>query len=114
MKAHLRLLLVLLISLALPVSSMAALEQSAEPCQMQSDMGSSGHLAHQAEAQEEDAHSHEGNPLCESGHQCKTGSMLQAGIAQPHLAASLPQLAVHYPEFFPARSNADVWRPPRY
>jgi len=114
MKAHLRLLLVLLISLALPVSSMAALEQSAEPCQMQSDMESSGHLAHQAEAQDEDAHSHDDNPLCESGHQCKTGSMLQTAAAPPQLTASLPQLAIHYPDFFPAHSNADVWRPPRY
>jgi hypothetical protein len=40
--------------------------------------------------------------------------MLQTGVAQPHLTASLPQLAIHYSEFFPARSNADVWRPPRY
>jgi hypothetical protein len=114
MKAHLRLLLVLLLSLSLPVSSMAALEQSAEPCQMQSAMDTAGHLAHQAEALDEEAHSHEGNPLCESGHQCKSGSMLQTGIAQPHVTVSLPQLTVHYPEFFPAHSNADVWRPPRY
>ncbi len=114
MKAHLRLLLVLLLSLALPVSSMAAFELKAEPCQMQSDMDTAGHLAHQAEAPGEDTHSHDGNPLCKSGHQCKTGSMLQTGVAQPHLTASLPQLAVHYPGFFPVRSNADVWRPPRY
>src|SRR3546814_19423368 len=93
---------------------MAVLEQSAEPCQMQSDMESSGHLAHQAEAQEEDAHSHEGNPLCERGHQCKTGSMWQAGIAQPHLTAPLPQRAVHSTEFFPARLKADVGRPQHY
>ncbi|EME00341.1 MULTISPECIES: hypothetical protein [Stutzerimonas stutzeri subgroup] len=114
MKAHLHLLLVLLLSLALPVSSMAALELRADPCQMQSDMETSGHFAHQAEAQDEGAHSHESSPLCKSGHQCKTGSMLQTGVAQPQLAVSLPQLAVHYSEFFPARSNADVWRPPRY
>jgi len=114
MKARLRLLLVLLISLALPVSGMAALEWSAEPCQMQNDMEASAHLAHQPTAQDEDAHSHDGNPLCESGHQCKAGSLLQTGVAQPVVTASLPQLVVHYPEFFPARSGADVWRPPRY
>ncbi|MCQ4295330.1 hypothetical protein NAU58_07045 [Pseudomonas stutzeri] len=114
MKASVRLLLVLLISLALPASGMAALELSAEPCQMQGDMDVFPHLAHQPIAQDEDAHSHAGNPLCKSGHQCKTGSLVQTGITQPIFTASLAQLVAHYPAFFPARSGADVWRPPRY
>lgn len=113
MKAYLRLLLVLLISLALPVTGMAALELSAEPCQMQSATQTYEHIGHLPVVEDDDAHSHEGNPLCESGHQCKTGSLLQAALAKPGLIAALAPLSVHYPEFYPIRSNADVWRPPR-
>jgi hypothetical protein len=114
MKACLRLFLVLLIIVALPVTGMAALQLSAEPCQMQDDSQVSEHVGHLLVAQDDDEHAHDGNPLCESGHQCKSGSMLQSTVLKPGLGASLPLLVLSHSEFFPARSGADVWRPPRH
>lgn len=100
MKAYLRLFLVLLISVALPVTGMAALELSAEPCQMQDDSQVSEHAGHLLVAQDDDEHAHDGNPSCESGHQCKSGSMLQSTVLKPGLGASVPLLVVSHSEFF--------------
>lgn len=60
MKAYLRLFLVLLISVALPVTGMAALELSAEPCQMQDDSQVSEHAGHLLVTQDDDEHTHDG------------------------------------------------------
>ena len=113
MNTLMRLLLVVLISLALPLNGMAAAELSAEPCQMQTDLEMDGHAGHLATADDE-PHAHQGNPLCDSGHQCKTGSLLPALVARAVFSGT-PQLpGAAYPEFLPAGSGADVWRPPRH
>ncbi|MBE7377153.1 hypothetical protein [Pseudomonas lopnurensis] len=114
MKACLRLFLALLISFALPLNGMAAPALSAQPCQMQDGMDMSAHAGHPSMTQDDGGHSHKGNPLCDSDHQCKTGSMLQAGVVKPAVATAPPLLGSAYPDFFPARSGVDVWRPPRH
>ncbi|BCY02369.1 hypothetical protein [Stutzerimonas stutzeri] len=114
MKAYLRLLLVLLLSLALPLNGMAASPLSALPCQMQKDAQAAEYPGHMAVAPDEDGHAHQSNPLCDGGHQCKTGSPLVTMLARPALNVAPPLLGAAYLEFLPARSGADVWRPPRH
>ncbi len=114
MKAYLHLLLVLLLSLALPLNGMAASQLSATPCQMQKDAQASEHPGHMELAPDEDGHAHQSNPLCDGGHQCKTGSPLVTMLARAALNAAPPLLGGAYLEFLPAHSGADVWRPPRH
>lgn len=123
MKTCLSLCLMLLISLALPVNGTVAAERVAQPCAMQPDgMQHAGmHMEHAGAPQgqaapdvgQHDGHRHDGNPLCKSGHQCKVGYLLQVAIPRADVDAPSSRLIVYLPAPIPARSGAEVWRPPR-
>ncbi|MHB1369852.1 MAG: hypothetical protein ACYC58_01190 [Pseudomonadaceae bacterium] len=118
MKTCLSLCLLLLISLALPVDGLVAAERMAQPCVMQSADMQQGTMQHGDEmagdmdAGQHDEHGHDGNPLCKSGHQCKSGCVLQFAVPRADVGAPSSRLIVYLPDFIPPHNGADVWRPP--
>lgn len=122
MKPLLRLCLMFLISFSLPVNGIAAVGLATEACQM-TDGGMTisapaDHTAHMAPvdpgAGEEMDHSHGQNPLCKSGHQCKTACMLQVAVIKPVLTTAAHLLIAYEPGYIPSGSGNDLWRPPRF
>lgn len=114
MKTCLSLCLLLLISLALPVNGLVAAERMAQPCTMQPADTQHGAMQHVSDphAGQHGDHGHDGNPQCKSGHQCKTGCLLQFAVPRADVDAPSSRLIVYLPDFIPPRNGADVWRPP--
>ncbi|AZF63459.1 MULTISPECIES: hypothetical protein [Pseudomonas] len=112
MSRLLRLILVMLLSLTLPLTGMAGVPSSTEPCPMKmSDMQMMSDMA-------PDCCQDAANPgkACKPGQECKTGSLLQ--LSMPVLKAPLtlahPLTASLSSDFIPDRTPSGVWRPPRY
>ncbi|MCF6754817.1 hypothetical protein [Stutzerimonas stutzeri] len=114
MKTCLSLCLLLLISLALPVNGLVAAERMPQPCTMQPADTQHGAMQHAADqhADQHGDHGHDGNSQCKSGHQCKTGCLLQFAVPRADVDAPSSRLIVYLPDFIPSRNGADVWRPP--
>ncbi|AZC37037.1 hypothetical protein [Pseudomonas chlororaphis] len=112
MKGYLRFCLVLLISLALPLSGMAGVQAPTEPCPMKSmgmammdDMGMD--CCNDMKSPVE-----HGKP-CKPGQECKTGGMLQVSILKPAVTPTHPVVLSFSSDFLPAQKPSGVWRPPR-
>ncbi|WP_294733410.1 hypothetical protein [uncultured Pseudomonas sp.] len=108
MSRYLRFFLVLLLSLALPLTGMAGVPSSTEPCpmqmsgmQMMSDMSPDCCADH--------------GKSCKPGQECKTGGMLQLSmpVLKSPVAVSHPVVAGLGSDFIPDRTPSGVWRPPR-
>ena len=112
MKRYLRFCLIFLISLALPLSGMAGVQASTEPCPMKTmgmammdGMGQD--CCHDMKSPTE-----HGKP-CKPGQECKTGGMLQVSIIKPPITLSSP-LVLSFSRHFPlVQTSSGVWRPPR-
>ena len=112
MKRYLRFCLIFLISLALPLSGMAGVQASTEPCPMKTmgmammdGMGQD--CCHDMKGPTE--HGKPGKP----GQECKTGGMLQVSIIKPPITLSSP-LALSFSSHLPlVQTSSGVWRPPR-
>ncbi|WMJ02448.1 hypothetical protein RBU55_13060 [Pseudomonas chlororaphis subsp. aurantiaca] len=112
MKGYLRFCLVLLISLALPLSGMAGIQAPTEPCPMKTmgmammdDMGMD--CCNDMKSPVE-----HGKP-CKPGQECKTGGMLQVSILKPAVTPTHPVVLSFSSDFLPAQKPSGVWRPPR-
>lgn len=114
MNRYLRFFLVLLLSLALPLTGMAGVPSSTEPCPMQmSDMQVMTDMS--PDCCQDNAKADHHGKACKPGLECKTGGLLQFSI--PVLKAPLvqggPVLASLSCDFVPDRTPSGVWRPPR-
>ncbi|POA35606.1 MULTISPECIES: hypothetical protein [unclassified Pseudomonas] len=112
MKRYLRFCLIFLISLALPLSGMAGVQASTEPCPMKTmgmammdGMGQD--CCHDMKSPVE-----HGKP-CKPGQECKTGGMLQVSIIKPPVTLFSPVALSFSSDFLPVQTPSGVWRPPR-
>ena len=112
MKRYLRFCLIFLISLALPLSGMAGVQASTEPCPMKTmgiammdGMGQD--CCHDMKSTAE-----HGKP-CKSGQECKTGGMLQVSIIKPPITLSSPIVPPFSSHFPLVQTPSGLWRPPR-
>lgn len=112
MKRYLRYCLILMLSLALPLSGMAGVQASTEPCPMEAlgmammdDMGMDccNDMKNPAE---------HGKP-CKPGQECKTGGMLQVSVSKPAVTRSSPAIVAFARNSLPVQTPSGVWRPPR-
>ncbi|MCO6057848.1 hypothetical protein NG726_14360 [Pseudomonas sp. MOB-449] len=111
MKACLRRCLILLISLALPLSGMAGMMPPAEPCPMMaSGMAMVDGQEHDCCSDKASAFEH-GKP-CKPGQECKSGSLLQVPAIKAPVRLSSPLAVSLAGGFLPSRTPASVWRPP--
>ncbi|QJI38687.1 hypothetical protein [Pseudomonas sp. ADAK13] len=114
MSRYLRFFLVLLLSLALPLTGMAGVPSSTEPCPMQmSDMQMMSDMSPDCCA-DGAGHADHGKS-CKPGQECKTGGMLQLSmpVLKSPIAVSRPVVAGLGSDFIPDRTPSGVWRPPR-
>jgi hypothetical protein len=111
MKGHLRFFLILLISLALPLSGMAG-SVAAEPCPMQA-AGMEMPGAMQPDCCEDMAGPAEHGKPCKSGQECQSSSLLQVSAVNPPISLSGPVVLAFASDFLPSRAPSGVWRPPR-
>lgn len=102
MKRYLRCCLTFLVSLARPLSGMAAIETPTEPCPiktmgmvMMDDMGMDCCTDMKSSAEH-------GKP-CKPGQECKTGGMLQVSIIKPPVSLSSPVVASVFGDFLPTQ-----------
>lgn len=112
MTRRLRLFIVLLLSLALPLTGMAGIEAPTEPCPMQSmGMGQMAGMDQNC-CQDMGKMTQHGKKDCKSGQECKTGSLLQVSIlktAPPSLALPRP---APYTDPTLSQAPSELWRPP--
>lgn len=123
MKPRLRLFFVLLISLMLSVNGMAAPELASERCLMTgSEMTTAAREDHQAHGNmlgmntagvTEHSHNDDG-PLCASGQQCQTSSMLSPEVSKPALPGAPLIVATYFPDYMPTTAGDSHWRPPGF
>ncbi|MGY2402097.1 hypothetical protein [Pseudomonas sp. SDO5271_S396] len=111
MSRLMRLILVLLLSLSLPLTGMAGVPSSTEPCPMKmSDMQVMTDMGPDCC---QDGADH--GKACKPGQECKTGGLLQLSLAalKAPPPPAHPLLARATTEFIPDRTPSGVWRPPR-
>jgi hypothetical protein len=114
MSRYLRFFLVLLLSLALPLTGMAGVPSSTEPCPMQlSDMAMMSDMA--PDCCQEGATPADHGKACKPGQECKTGGVLQLSIPllKAPMIVSSPLVVSLSSDFTPDRTPSGVWRPPR-
>lgn len=112
MKRYLRFFLVLMLSLALPLSGMAGVQVPTEPCPMKtSGMAMTGDRGMDC-CNDMQSPSQHGKP-CKSGQECKTGALLQVSIIKAPATLSSPVVLSSTSDFLPVRTPSGVWRPPR-
>ena len=112
MKRYLRLCLVFLISLALPLSGIAGVEQSTAPCPMQT-MGMAMVDGMGPDCCKDMSTNAEHAKVCKPGQECKSGGMLQVAISKPPITFSTPVAQFFASDFLPSSAPSGVWRPPR-
>lgn len=109
---RLRLLIVLLLSFALPLTGMAGIETPTEPCPMQSmGMGQMAGMDQDC-CQDMGKMTQHGKKDCKSGQECKTGSLLQVSVLKTAPPAAKLQRPAAYAEVVLSQAPADLWRPP--
>ena len=114
MSRYLRFFLVLLLSLALPLTGMAGVPSSTEPCPMQmSGMQMMSDMS--PDCCQDGATPADHGKSCKPGQECKTGGMLQLSIPvlKAPVTVSSAQLVSVSSDFIPDRTPSGVWRPPR-
>ncbi|WP_248487999.1 hypothetical protein [Pseudomonas sp. CYM-20-01] len=111
MSRLLRLVLVLLLSLTLPLTGMAGVPSSTEPCPMK--MSGMPMMSDMSPDCCQDGAEH--GKACKPGQECKTGSLLQLSLAvlKAPLPSAYPLRVSASSEFIPDRTPSGVWRPPR-
>ncbi|MDY7562584.1 hypothetical protein QN382_21280 [Pseudomonas sp. 10B1] len=112
MKRYLRFCLIFLISLALPLSGMAGVQASTEPCPMKTIGMAMMDGMGQDCCHDMKSPTDSGKP-CKPGQECKTGGMLQVSIIKPPLTLSSPLVVSFSSHFLLVQTSSGVWRPPR-
>ncbi|WP_439862545.1 hypothetical protein [Pseudomonas antarctica] len=111
MSRLLRLILVMLLSLTLPLTGMAGVPSSTEPCPMHmSGMQMMGDMSPDC-CQASVDH----GKACKTGQECKTGGLLQLSmpVFKAPLSMAHPVALGLSTDFIPDRTPSGVWRPPR-
>ncbi|MFJ3468826.1 hypothetical protein ACIPO9_09100 [Pseudomonas sp. NPDC090203] len=115
MKRYLRFCLILMLSLALPLTGMAGVQAPTEPCPMKSmgmammdgmgmDCCNDSHdLKNPAD---------HGKP-CKPGQECKTGGMLEVSVFKPPVTPLVPVVFSLVSDASVTQPPSGVWRPPR-
>lgn len=101
----------MLLSLTLPLTGMAGVASSTEPCPMKmSDMQMMNDMSPDFC---QDGADH--GKACKPGQECKTGGVLQLSLPtlKPAQALTYPLALSHSSDFIPDRTPSGVWRPPR-
>jgi hypothetical protein len=112
MKRYLRFFLLFVISLTLPLSGMAGVQTSTEPCPMQSmGMAMMDGMGMDCCNDMKSPVDH-GKP-CKPGQECKTGGMLQVSIIKPAVTLFSPVVQRSAGDSVPVSTPSGVWRPPR-
>lgn len=110
MKRHLRLLLLLLLSLTLPLNGVAGVLAFTEPCPMElHGLSMDGMQDSCCEDQQQLSTS----KTCKSGQECKTGCTLQVSVIKPSVVPSSQTVPSYSLDFVPSATPFGVWRPPR-
>ncbi|WP_219266197.1 hypothetical protein [Pseudomonas sp. Xaverov 259] len=111
MSRLLRLILVMLLSLTLPLTGMAGVPSSTEPCPMK--MADMQVMSDMSPDCCQDGGDH--GKVCKPGQECKTGGLLQLSLAvlKAPLTRAHPLAIGHTSDFIPDRTPSGVWRPPR-
>ncbi|MDX9669479.1 MULTISPECIES: hypothetical protein [unclassified Pseudomonas] len=112
MKRQLRLLLIFVISLALPLSGMAGTQVPSEPCPMQA-MGMAMMDGMGMDCCNDMKSPVEHGKPCKPGQECKTGGMLEVSIIKPAVTLFSPVVLMPSGDSFPVSTPSGVWRPPR-
>lgn len=111
MKGCLRLVLILMLCLALPLSGMAG-NAAAEPCPMQAaGMAMPGDMPPDC-CEDMSSPAEHGKP-CKSGQECQSNSLLQVSTVTPPVSLAGPLVLSFTSDFLPSRCPSGVWRPPR-
>ena len=112
MKRYVQFCIIFVISLALPLSGMAGVQASIEPCPMKTmgmtimdDMGMDC-------CNDMKTLSEHGKP-CKPGQECKAGGILQVATFKPSVAVYSPVVPSFFSDSLPAQTPSRVWRPPR-
>ena len=111
MSRLLRVILVMLLSLTLPLTGMAGVPSSTEPCPMKmSDMQVMTDMNPDC-CQDGVEH----GKSCKPGQECKTGGLMQLSmpVLKAPLTRALPLAVGLSSDFIPERTPSGVWRPPR-
>lgn len=109
---RLRLFIILLLSLALPLTGMAGFEAPVEPCPMQEQGMSQMAGMDQDCCQDAGKMTPHGKKACKTGQECKTSSLLQVSLlSAPHHPVA-PQTPSRYNHLLLSQAPADLWRPP--
>lgn len=109
---RLRLFIVVLLSLALPLTGMAGIEAPTEPCPMQNSGMSMMAGMDQDCCQDMGKMTQHGKKSCKSGQECKTSSLLQVSIIKPPITPATHLQAPGYSDVVLSQSPSDLWRPP--
>lgn len=109
---RLRLLVVLLLTVALPLTGMAGIEAPTEPCPMQS-MGMERMAGMDQDCcQDMSKTPQHGKKDCKSGQECKSGSLLQVNVLKPATPTAISHRATRHSDVVLGQTPADPWRPP--
>ena len=114
MSRLLRVILVMLLSLTLPLTGMAGVPSSTEPCPMQmSNMPMMTDMS--PDCCQDGANSADPGKVCKPGQECKTGGLMQLSmpVLKAPLTRALPLAVGLSSDFIPERTPSGVWRPPR-
>lgn len=111
MKRPLHLLLLLLLSLTLPLNGVAGLLAFGEPCPMEmhgDSMSGMSDTCHEAPQKQLSS-----SKLCKAGQECKANSAVLVSVVKTPVIPSSRSAHSLTPDFTPAPTPFDVWRPPR-
>jgi hypothetical protein len=112
MKRYLRFCLIFLISLALPLSGMAGVPASTEPCPMKTmGMAMMDGMGMDC-CNDMKSPSEHGKP-CKPGQECKTGGLLQVSLFKPSATVFSPVVLSFFSDSLTVQTPSGVWRPPR-
>ncbi|WP_447750371.1 hypothetical protein [Pseudomonas nicosulfuronedens] len=112
MPRRLRLLIILLLSLALPLTGMAGIEAPAEPCPMQS-LGMSPMAGMGQDCCEDSGKATQhGKKDCKTGQECKTSSLFQVSVLKAPLPPVTPERPTLYADLILSQAPSALWRPP--
>ena len=112
MKRYVQFCIIFVISLALPLSGMAGVQASIEPCPMKTmgmtimdDMGMDC-------CNDMKTLSEHGEPRT-PGQACKAGGIFPVSTFKPSVAVFSPVVLSFFSDSLPAQTPSRVWRPPR-
>ncbi len=113
MTRYLRFCIIFMISLALPLSGMAGVQASAQPCPMETSAMAMMMGGMAPDCCQDTKSPSEHGKSCKAGQECKAGSMLQVSVIKMPVTLSHAVVISFFGDFSPVPTPSGVWRPPR-